>query len=381
VLRSALAIAIVGLAACSERAAESVPAAEPLGAMIDEFAEPFTGPIRMVELRDGRLLLMDTRERRLLRVDLTSGAVDTISRQGDGPLEYRSMFVLARAPGDSVWGFDLLRRQIVVFSPDGEPARGFSTLAGDDPMQRMNSPWLRTIDSTGRWLGRGQRFSLSRPFISDTVVVLRTTPVDHRVDTVATLATSAPKQNADGSSVITNFADIDAWAAFSDGLVLVLRGATYDIELHHPDGRMESVGVVPHRRVALTTADAERLRDSVARELGALVSATMASIPGSQNRPRPPTHVLPDPLPTNWRLLVDEDGIAVDRQDRAWVRVRSAAFDTGAARFDLLGRNGRFIKAVQVPAGEVLVGFGRDVVYVARRDEDDLLRLRRYPLP
>lgn len=55
--------------------------------------------------------------------------------------------------------------------------------------------------------------------------------------------------------------------------------------------------------------------------------------------------------------------------------------ESGGTRFDLLGRDGRFIKAVQVPAGETIVGFGREVVYVARRDEDDLLRLKRYRCP
>lgn len=374
-------MAIAGLAACVERTAEGAPDAEPLAAMIDEFAEPFTGPIRMVELRDGRLLLMDTRERRLLRVDFARGTMDTISRQGDGPLEYRSMMALARAPGDSIWGFDLVRRQMVVFTPAGEPARSFPTIVGEDPMQRLSAPWLRAVDSAGRWLGRGQRFSLSQPFISDTIAVVRTNPASQQVDTVTTLAGIAPTQNADGSREIGDFSNVDAWAAFADGLVLVVRGATYAVELHHVDGRVESVGIVPHRRVPLTRADAERVRDSVAQQTGALVATSMANLPQLQNRPRPPTYVLPNPLPMYWRLLPDGDAIAVDGQDRAWVRVRSAPFDSGFTRFDVLGRDGRFIKAVQIPAGELLVGFGRNVVYVARRDADDLLRLRRYPRP
>ncbi len=349
-MRLSLVVLVAGLAACGERTAESVPDAEPLGAVIDEFAEPLTGPIRMVELRDGRLLLMDTRERRLLRIEFASGALDTISRQGDGPLEYRSMFVLARAPQDSVWGFDIVRRQMIVFNPSGDPVRSFSTMVGEDPMQRLSAPWLRAVDSSGRWLGRGQRFSLQRPLISDTLVVLRTSPIDQRIDTVTTLAGLAPKQNPDGSSVISSFTQLDAWAAFSDGLVLVVRGAEYGIELHHPDGSVDSVAPVAHRRVALTTDDAERVRDSVAKQLGAFVAASIANLPQLPNRPRPPTHVLPEPLPTHWPLIREDDVIAVDHRDRAWVRVRTAALNPAVpdstcwAATDALSRPCRFLR-------------------------------------
>jgi hypothetical protein len=366
---------------CATEQRSVVPDAVPLEVATAEFPEPFTGPIRMAELRDGRVLLMDTRERRLLRIDFGSGQVDTISRQGDGPLEYRSMFVLAQAPGDSVWGFDLVRRRMIVFRPDGEPARSFDLMDGVDATSRLSGAWLRSVNAGGSWLGRAQRFNRQPPRISDTLLVLRTAANGASSDTIARLAGVAPRQNADRSSVITNFSDVDAWAAFSDGTVLVVRGAEYRVQIHHPDGRVVDAGVIPHQRVPLTLQDAETVRDSTAKQLGALVAATLANIPELRNRPLPPTHVLPDPMPTQWPLLVDDDAIAVDRADRAWVRVRTAAFDTGATRFDILSGEGKFIKAVSIPAGEHLVGFGPNAVYVARRDEDELLHLKRYPLP
>jgi hypothetical protein len=179
---------------------------------------------------------------------------------------------------------------------------------------------------------------------------------------------------------VGDFEPRDGWAAFSDGRVLVVRGAEYLVELHHRDGGVDTVGRVPYRPVPLTQADAERQRDSSARQLGALVATAMANMPQLQNRPLPPTHVLPDPLPVHWPVLAEPE-IPVDRRDRAWVRVRTAAFDTGSTRYDLIDRDGRFVTAVEVPAGELVVGFGRDAVYTARRDEEDLQWLRRYPLP
>lgn len=378
---SAGSCAAAVLLACGGAQQPAVPGAEQLSPAIAEFPEPFTGPIRMVELRDGRVLLMDTRERRLVRVDFTLGSLDTISRPGDGPLEYRTMFVLAPAPQDGVWGFDLVRRRILEFGPDGVPLSSRDAGAGLDGVVRLSAPWLRTATSDGGWLGRAVRFGRGPGLIADTVWVLRVRPAQPVPDTVVSLRGRAPRRTALGSHVITAFDDVDAWAGFADGRVLVVRGDEYRVWLHHPDGRVEDAGVVPHRRVPLTRADAERVRDSVAAELGALVAATMANVPQLRDRPAPPTHVLPEPLPRVWPLLPDDDAIAIDWQQRAWLRVRTAAFDSGATRYDILDRDGRFLQAVRVPAGERVVGFGREAVYVARQDADQLLWLRKYPLP
>jgi hypothetical protein len=375
---AAFGFAVLG---CGAEPNAVVPAAEPLVAATADFPEPFTGPIRMVELPDGRLLLMDTRERRLVRVDFASGTLDTISQIGDGPLEYRSMFVLAAAPGDSVWGFDIVRGRILVFSSQGEPIRSFSTLSSNDPMLRVNAPWLRSVDSAGRWLGRAQRLGTQSPRISDTLFVLRMDPRAQTMDTIAVLQGIAPRRNADGSSIVTNFEPRDEWAAFSDGGVLVVRGADYRVELYDVDGAVERVGPMAYRPVPLTASDAAVVRDSVARQVGALVASAMANMPVLEGRAPPPTHVLPAELPQNWPLLVGDDAPIVDGRDRVWLRVRTAAFDTGGTRYDVLDRRGRFERAVWLPAGEAIVGIGKSAVYVSRRDADGLLWLRRHPIP
>lgn len=369
-------------AACAKDATVDVPAAEPLGAMIDEFPEPFTGPIRMAELRDGRVLLMDTRESRLLRVDFTTPSFDTVSRAGEGPLEYtQTIFKIARAPADSVWGYDLRRRRVIVFAPDGTPVRSFATTNATDRLGTMSSPYVIAVDSLGRWVGQGQRFSEVPPYIEPRYEITRNDPATGAQDSIVTLERPRSGRTEAGSYIISDFEPRDAWGVFSDGGVIVVRAADYRVELYGVNGGVDTVGALPHRRVALTRADAEYVRDSIAKLQGALVAAALANIPQLKGAPPPPTHVLPDPLPTDWPLLVGEDPLLVDRRDRAWVQVRTAPFDTGATRYDLIGRDGRFIKAVQLPASEQLVGFGVSTAYLARRDDDGLLWLRRYPLP
>lgn len=372
---------VIAALGCTADAATTVPVARPLAAAATEFPEPFTGPIRMVELRDGRVLLMDTRESRLLRLTFADGSVDSVTRSGEGPLEYsRSLFRLALAPGDSVWGYDLRRRRILVFDPDGDPVRSFSTMVGSGRAAEMGAPWMTAVDSAGGWLGYGRRTTEEQPFLLPDLVVVRVGTGAGARDTVTYLASPRSGRTALGQHIVGDFEPRDAWAAFSDGRVLIVRGAEYLVELHHLDGGVDTVGRVPYRPVMLTQADAERQRDSSARQLGALVATTLANMPEFANRPLPPTHVLPDPLPLHWPVLTEPD-IPVDRRDRAWVRVRTAAFDTGSTRYDILDRDGRLVSAVEVPARELVVGFGRDVVYTARRDADELLWLRRYPLP
>lgn len=335
----------------------------------------------MVELRDGRVLLMDTRESRLLRLSFADGSVDSVTKSGDGPLEYsRTLFRLALAPGDSVWGYDLRRRRILVFAPDGTPARSFSTMVATGRAAEMGAPWMIAVESADGWLGYGWRFTEEPPFILPDLVVVRVDTRTGTRDTVSQLASPRSGRTPLGQSIVGDFEPRDAWAAFSDGRVLVVRGAEYLVELHHRDGGVDTVGRVPYRPVPLTIADAERQRDSSATQLGALVATAMANIPQLENRPLPPTHVLPDPLPPHWPVLAEPE-IPVDRRDRAWVRVRTAAFDTGSTRYDLIDRDGRVVTAVEVPARELVVGFGRGVVYTARRDADELLWLRRYPSP
>ena len=72
--------------------------------------------------------------------------------------------------------------------------------------------------------------------------------------------------------------------------------------------------------------------------------------------------------------------IRVDARQRAWVAVYDA-LDSLGTRYDLLDRDAKRVASVRIPRGEQLVGFGQNVLYTARRDADELVFLRRYPLP
>src|SRR6185503_16443341 len=52
------------------------------------FAEPFTQIASVRELRDGRVLVLDRRDRTVMAVDFRSGKSTAVGREGTGPGEY-----------------------------------------------------------------------------------------------------------------------------------------------------------------------------------------------------------------------------------------------------------------------------------------------------
>jgi hypothetical protein len=72
------------------------------------------------------------------------------------------------------------------------------------------------------------------------------------------------------------------------------------------------------------------------------------------------------------------DMIRIDPKGRAWVAVVDR---TPGQRYAVLDGEGEVVDAFTMGRNEVLLGFGAASVYTARRDEDDLLYIRRHPLP
>lgn len=68
----------------------------------------FIGSIR--ELSDGRVLISDPRERRVVVADMATGSVAQVGRAGRGPREYTSASRLRRVAGESTLLVDGSRR-------------------------------------------------------------------------------------------------------------------------------------------------------------------------------------------------------------------------------------------------------------------------------
>src|SRR5690606_31630542 len=128
-------------------------AARPLGPPVAELEDAWSGPLQLVELRGGAVVVFDFKERRLSVADFRSQDVQDVSREGSGPTEFRMITGMWRMPGDSVQAIDMLQSRILVLDPDGTPRYTKPLSGAGDPMAMMNRPMTREIDARGRWYG------------------------------------------------------------------------------------------------------------------------------------------------------------------------------------------------------------------------------------
>jgi hypothetical protein len=82
-----------------------------------EYAESFTSIDGVREMRDGRVLVVDSREMIVRLVDLRTGRVERVGRSGRGPGEYALPVALIALGGDSSGIVDEATRRILVVLP------------------------------------------------------------------------------------------------------------------------------------------------------------------------------------------------------------------------------------------------------------------------
>ena len=354
--------------------------ARPLAAPNAEFEEPLSGPLRIIELRDGRLLVHDTKEKRLAVVNFATNTLTDVSREGSGPTEFRSAMTLARAPGDSVWLYDLVAQRVLVIGPDGRPVRTELFANSGDPMAMMSRPMVRDHDAAGRTYGelRAVAFSAGQISFSDSVLIVRS--VGARSDTLAMMPNYIRAPTFDGQSIkmrVPGFPPMDAWGVFPDGRVMIVRGDRYVPEIYLANGTPRTVPALPFPRVSVTAADRAWLMDETKKAMEEGMNLGRALSGGAQ---MPRFDLLE---PEQWQTTkppLAGTVILVDSELRAWVPVLRRPNDRGD-RFELLDAEGKYLDSVVLPKDVTLIGFGRGVVYTQKKDEDELLWLQRHTLP
>ena len=86
-----------------------------------EIKEPFTSVSGVRELSDGRVVVIDSRDKLIEMVDFRNGSATKISREGSGPGEYAFPMRLVALPGDSSGVYDMLNSRVLVVLPNGKP--------------------------------------------------------------------------------------------------------------------------------------------------------------------------------------------------------------------------------------------------------------------
>ena len=360
-----------------------------------EYAEPFSvvsiSGVR--PLKDGRVIVSDSKEKTVQLVDFKA-APKPIGRLGSGPNEYLNPSGLAALPGDTTALWDGGNRRFMLIRPDGSPGGELSPAATN---YGAFAPMLpRGTDARGAIFIQGSPFiqTANGPAAADTVPVLRYDRSRDLVDTVAFLrpqtgnAVVGPSPNGTGASITNGLANPlvpqDDWVALPNGLVAVVRGIGYHVDFYD---KRKVVSSGPAVTWQPTPVDGEIKREIIDQRRRQLQNLTPRSRPTGQVSTIPPgaaermlaaLEPWPAMVPPFMRgaAIVRTNGIA----SQIWVR-RTSIKDTDRPTYDVFDEGGRVIARVQMPARTQVVGFGPQVVYAIRTDDDDLQYLQRYKLP
>jgi hypothetical protein len=348
------------------------------------FPEPFTQVASIRELRDGRVLVLDRRDRIVLIVDFRNGKSTTVGREGTGPGEYVQPGRLFELGPDTTAIYDGPARRFVTVGPDGKTGDAFRfDLATGAGRQRGGIP--KWSDAQGRIFTEGSVYAVGELRAADSTAITRFSRGAQKGDTLAYVyldkETIQVRDLPGGGTSVSNgvkaFASRDDWVALADGGVAVVRVTNYHVDWYSPSGARTAGPVVKTDAIPVTDADKAQ---SKKERLAAMRSAMPRN--GGTNASAPPADMvgLPDLLFPMVKPPFEVGSTLARSNGEVWVQRSRTARDRIAV-YDVFTKAGGLIGRVAFPPATRVVGFGNTTLYTVRLDDDDLQYLEQWRLP
>ena len=329
------------------------------------------------ELSDGRVLVTDWTEQRLLLVDAGFTGVTSLASVGAGPAEYRLPARLFALAADSTLLVDVGNARLSVITPQGRIVRSVSAdRAG------LGSPG--GVDAAGRIYFAIPSWSPeARGTHEDSTRIVRFDPRTGQSTPLGIVrGTTSPRNKGPrytpGMGHVA-FAPEDAWRVTPEGVLIVVHTSGYQIERIGPAGRTSGPSYAyPAERVTKEDRLAY-VRDFMARApmsgkgpnggMGHSPPMSAAEIAKVEET----NEFAPELPPFNpaWVFLAPDGELWVGRSRHANGPVIYDRFDTTSKR----------VGQVRLDGNRLVAGIGRRFVYVAATDDDGLQRLERFPRP
>ena len=348
-----LMIGALALAIAGRGSAQNTPSR--LGLPNGKLSAEFTAVTSLRELSDGRVLLTDPIERRLVVGDFRTGTVRQVGRVGNGPREYPLPVPVVATSGDSSLMLDGLSRRglllhrdsIVGMLPPDAKLLETPMQYGADRLGNVLTNESPPMDKAGHPL---------RP--TDSLYLVLVARKSAKRDTIARLwmGRFVPAGKRRG------YSQYDVAMLANDGWVAVLRLDPYRVDWRSPVGKWILGRPLAVRTERLTQAHKEAF---MRRSLG--------------QTPEPVSAIAdwPEYFPiwdVGMPLLITGDGmLAVPRR---------ASVANPGQRYDIIDRRGQLVRQLRLDDGQKFIaGFGTSSVYVVTRDADDVLRVQRHAWP
>ena len=335
-------------------------------------------------LTDGRVLVSDPQNSRLLMFDSTleHATVVADTTAATGKAWGKGLAGLIEFAGDSSLARDVLTGAYVVIDPAGTIVRVIPAPAKSLTIGEQTLGEAIGYDHAGHLLFRAARpvflLLLDPDFVGDTLMkgpdlmpILRRDLVTGIFDTLVMVRAQATRQavrrraqgGGSGRSAFNPISSADDWTVLDDGTVAVVKIADYHVEWVSPDRTVRSTGKVPATWVPISPAqkaamiDTLRVRDSV-------LAAGRSSAPSGIGAPS--AVIEPSDLPDFWPPFVTELTIAAP-EGAVWVHEGRVPQSPGLPIYDVISHQGTLIDRVQLPGGQSLAAVGRDRVYLVDR--------------
>ncbi len=331
-------------------------------------SEAFSRIVAIRELLDGRVLIADKREARIVVGDFVRDEVRQLGRVGFGPGEYPTIAPLIPLAGDSTLMVDITsRRWLLMRGPEI-----LSLVSSSHPAFAATGGNVRGADTAGRFLSIvGQplnavpQSSAALDSVSLVIFSLRTKSTD-TVGTMlalpAKIQTSGREPDGRPSSIRFEFPVLGVGEEVlmcRDGWIAVARLNPYRIDWRSPDGRWLAGAPLPFSAVTVNAAE----REAVRRHFEAA-----GGRPGSPGDNAQWPTVLP-PFESTPLMELPDGNVLLRRFPSA------KAPETA---YDVVDRQSRLVRRIVLPSSQRIVGFGRAHVYTVAADNDGVEHLRRH---
>ncbi|MBK6306388.1 MAG: hypothetical protein IPF47_12020 [Gemmatimonadetes bacterium] len=335
----------------------------------------FSNVAGVLRLRDGRVVVGDAGANELRVFDKAGGFVRTLGRKGRGPGEFDGLFKLVRV-ADTVGAVDRSGR-LQVFAPDGSLARSVARPAFRVGALSFQGGYF--ADWTLLAFGYPEPPDMTRSRILALMTVGLVSPDGRDQRVIDTLPGVEVVRTGGGPPLPVQFGP-QSYLAVAGDRACGGYPISWEVKCYDRRGRLVSRTVRDVVRAPLP-AEARRFYESeTLRAVRSLSSAQQDQVKEMLRL----TQYAPI-APAYGRLVGTGAGeLWVAPFDYRAAIMTAVLHPTGAApqRWSVLGRDGRWLADVQLPARFALLDAGTDYVAGVQRDDDDVesvvvYRLRR----
>lgn len=317
------------------------------------------------ELPDGRVLVVDSRDRAVYVASFRFDSVQQIGRTGSGPAEYQAPSRLVAVGSDTTVLVDGGNRRWLVLVG----SRIVSTLSPYDSVVQRAGMTPAGADRAGHIVTTvvSGREPLTGDRQQNTLLVLRVDRQSARLDTITTLkgveaqvqtVRSAQSQNTSVLELALSSPE-QPWL-FPDGWIAFARQRPYRVDWRTPDGQMIYGPALTWNDPVVDGREVEIYRRRMERQIGRAIPAPLTGILFADVVPPFPSNAL-QALP-NRHLLI----------------LRSQWSGSRGVEYDMVDRKGHVVGHVQLPSNTRIVGVGAENIYTVVVDDDGIEMLQRH---